>query len=78
MTHPESDLKMRFHMEARRVDAHGSLAVCNQAQLPLDTDESDRRLALLHDNVQKHGTVFNTVAPGTDLTGRMRRKALAA
>ena len=78
MTHPESDPEMRFHMEARRVDAHGSPAVCKQAQLPLDTEESDRRLALLHDNGQKHGTVFNTVAPGTDLTGRMRRKALAA
>ena len=24
---------------------------------------------LLHDNVKKYGTVFNTVAPGTDLTG---------
>lgn len=78
MTHPESDLKMRFHVQAWRVDAHGSLAVFKQVRLPLDTDESDRHLALLHDNVQKHGTVVNTVAPGTDLTDRMRRKALAA
>ena len=27
-------------------------------------DEPDRRLELLHDNVKKYGTVFNTVAPG--------------
>jgi hypothetical protein len=24
---------------------------------------------LLHDDVKKYGTVFNTVAPGTDLKG---------
>lgn len=132
--------KMRFHVEARRVDARGSLAVCKQATLALDTDlagnpeafnpaelllaalsacmikgiervtpilkfqlrgvevivdgvrqdvppkmesiryqivvdtdETDRRIDLLHDNVKKYGTVFNTVAPGTDLAGVMRR-----
>ena len=39
----------------------------------VDTDEPDRRLALLHDNVKKYGTVFNTVAPGTILEGVLRR-----
>jgi len=39
----------------------------------VDTDESDHRLALLHDNVRKYGTVFNTIAPGTDLNGRLMR-----
>ncbi len=140
MSNPESQQKMRFHVAARRVDAHGSLAVCKRATLPLDTDlagnpdafnpaelllaalsacmikgiervtpilkfqlrgvevivdgvrqdvppkmesiryqivvdtdETDRRIDLLHDNVKKYGTVFNTVAPGTDLAGVMRR-----
>ena len=40
----------------------------------VDTDEPDRRLDLLHDNVRKFGTVFNTVAPGTHLTGVLHRK----
>lgn len=40
----------------------------------VDTDESDQRLNLLHDNVKKYGTVFNTVAPGTDLSGVLRRR----
>ncbi len=40
----------------------------------VDTDESDQRLALLHENVKKYGTVFNTVAPGTDLAGILRRR----
>ena len=136
--------KMSFHVETRRVDAHGSLSRCKAAEIPLDTgmagnpnafnpaelllaalsaciikgiervapilkfnlrgvevrvdgvrqdvpprmesityeiivdsDESDRRQALLHENVKKYGTVFNTVAPGTQLSGVLRRKGEA-
>jgi uncharacterized OsmC-like protein len=43
-------------------------------EIIVDTDESDRRLDLLHDNVKKFGTVFNTVAPGTQRAGVLRRK----
>jgi uncharacterized OsmC-like protein len=43
-------------------------------EIIVDSDESDRRLELLHENVRKYGTVFNTVAPGTELTGVLRRK----
>jgi uncharacterized OsmC-like protein len=43
-------------------------------EIIVDTDEPDRRLALLHENVRKYGTVFNTVAPGTELAGVLRRK----
>ena len=43
-------------------------------EIIVDTDESDQRLALLHENVKKYGTVFNTIAPGTDLAGTLRRK----
>jgi len=39
----------------------------------VDSDEPDRRLELLHDNVKKYGTVFNTIAPGTQLSGRLFR-----
>ena len=132
--------KMSFHVEARRIDAHGSLARCKNAEIALDTDlagnadafnpaelllaalsacvikgiervapilkfslrgvevrvhgvrqdvppkmesidyeivvdtdEPDRRLELLHENVKKYGTVFNTIAPGTQLSGRLER-----
>lgn len=40
----------------------------------VDTHESDSRLLLLHENVKKYGTVFNTLAPGTNLSGQLRRK----
>jgi uncharacterized OsmC-like protein len=145
MPNPSDAQKLRFHVQAQRIDAHGSLARCKQAELALDTDlagnpaafnpaelllaalsacmikgiervtpilkfqlrgvevivdavrqdvpprlerirydiivdtdESDRRLALLHDNVKKYGTVFNTVAPGTDLAGTLRRRDAAS
>lgn len=132
--------KMTFAVSARRVDAHGSLALCKEADITLDTDlsgrpdafnpaellmaalaacmiksiervtpilkfelrgveirlhgvrqdappkmesidytilvdsdESDHRLDLLHDNVKKFGTVYSTVAPGTKLHGAIRR-----
>jgi uncharacterized OsmC-like protein len=42
-------------------------------EIVVDTDEPGRRLELLHDNIRKYGTVFNTVAPGTELTGTLRR-----
>ncbi len=43
-------------------------------RIVVDTDESEQRLHLLHDNVKKFGTVFNTIAPGTDLQGVLVRK----
>lgn len=41
--------------------------------LTVDTDESDQRLTLLHQNVMKFGTVYNTLAAGTELTGEICR-----
>jgi hypothetical protein len=43
-------------------------------EIIVDTDAAERRLELLHEYVTKYGTVFNTVAPGTELAGRPRRK----
>lgn len=132
--------KMEFEVAARRVDVHGSLAICKDAEIVLDTDlagrrdafnpaelllaalaacmlkgiervtpilkfqlrgvevkvhgvrrdvppgmesidyeirvdsdEDDRRLELLHENVKRYGTVYNTVAPGTELSGTLLR-----
>lgn len=46
-------------------------------EIIVDTAETDQRLELLHQNVKKYGTVFNTVAPGTMLRGVLRRKESA-
>jgi hypothetical protein len=48
----EAPTKMTFQVSARRVD----------------TDEKERRIALLHDNVRNDVTVFNTVSPGARWT----------
>jgi uncharacterized OsmC-like protein len=45
-------------------------------EIIVDSEESDHRLKLLHDNVKKFGTVFNTIAPATQLTGVLRRKSV--
>lgn len=42
-------------------------------EIRVDSDENDRRLELLHENVKKYGTVFNTVSPGTKLSGTLKR-----
>lgn len=44
-------------------------------EILVDSDESDHRLELLHENVKKYGTVFNTVAPSTQLNGVLKRSA---
>lgn len=131
---------LEYNVSARRLDAHGSLAITKQATLTLDTDvqgrpdafnpaelflaaiaacmiksvervapmihfqfdgvevklhgirqdappmivevnyeiivetaEDDRRLALLHTNIRKYGTISNTVAKATKLEGTIRR-----
>ena len=41
--------------------------------LTVYTDEPERRLELLHANVKRHGTIFNTLASATELKGSVRR-----
>ena len=39
----------------------------------IDTDENDRKLALLHENIRKFGTIYNTVSAATTLEGTLGR-----
>lgn len=43
-------------------------------EIVVDTDETDARIDLLHRNLQKFGTIYNTLAGATDLSGTIRRK----
>lgn len=45
-------------------------------EIYVDTDANDRKLNLMHDNIKKYGTVYNTVAPGTELKGFIQRSEL--
>ena len=44
----------------------------------VDTDETDRRLELLHQNVRKYGTISNTIALAVPLNGTLGRSPSAA
>jgi len=70
---------LKFQLRGVEVRLHGVRQDAPPKMLSIDyeifvdTDEPDRRLDLLHYNVQKYGTVFNSVAPGTQLNGRLAR-----
>ncbi|MES2191665.1 MAG: OsmC family protein [Pseudomonadota bacterium] len=73
---PILDFRMRgveVHVHGVRQDVPPRMESISY-DIVVDTDEVDRRLDLLHQNIKKYGTVFNTVAPGTHLTGTLRRK----
>lgn len=43
-------------------------------EIVVDTGETDQRLDLLHRNLRKYGTIYNTLAGATELSGTIRRK----
>lgn len=43
-------------------------------EIVVDTDETDARLTLLHRNLQRFGTITNTLAEATELSGTIRRQ----
>jgi len=70
-------LKFEFRGAAVRIHGWRQDAPPKMARIEytvwVDSDESDRRLELLHENLKKYGTVFNTVSAGCELTGTLRR-----
>jgi uncharacterized OsmC-like protein len=72
---------LKFELRGVEVKLHGvrqdspPRMISIDYELIVDTDEDDRRLALLHTNVRKFGTISNTVAEATTLDGSIRRKA---
>ena len=42
-------------------------------EIIVDSNESDRKLNLMHENIRKYGTVYNTVLPGTELSGTLSK-----
>ena len=43
--------------------------------LTIVTNEADHRVDLLHRNIQRHGTIFNTLAAACDITGTITATA---
>ncbi len=72
---------LKFELRGVEVKLHGvrqdspPKMVAVDYEIIVDTDEDDRRLALLHMNVRKFGTISNTVAAATRLEGVMKRRS---
>lgn len=47
-------------------------------ELTVVTDESDHKLHLLHENLRRFGTVYNTLSAACDLDGTIRSSPAAA
>lgn len=43
-------------------------------QIVVDIDASDHRIELLHKNLQKYGSIYNTLVETTELVGTIHRK----
>lgn len=71
---------LKFELRGVEVSLHGvrqdspPKMIRVDYEIVVDTDETDARLALLHKNLQKYGTIYNTLADATDLSGTIRRK----
>lgn len=70
---------LKFNLRGVEVKLHGvrqdspPKMISIDYELIVDTDESDRRLELLHTNLRKFGTISNTVAAAARLEGRIGR-----
>jgi len=71
---------LAFELQGIEVNLHGSRQdsppkmVRIDYEIVVDTAESDARLDLLHRNLQKYGTIYNTLAGAAELVGSIRRK----
>lgn len=64
---------VEVHLRGLRQDSPPFMAEISY-ELVIDTDEDQRKLDLMHQNVRKYGTIFNTVSAATKLDGTIRRK----
>lgn len=71
---------LKFDLRGIEVNLHGvrqdspPKMIRIDYDIVVDTDETDARIDLLHRNLQKYGTIYNTLAGATDLSGTIRRK----
>ncbi|MFN3547140.1 MAG: OsmC family protein [Mesorhizobium sp.] len=71
---------LKFDLRGVEVRLHGERQdsppkmVSITYELVVDTDETDKRLDLLHKNVRKFGTISNTVDVALKFEGTIRRK----
>lgn len=68
---------VNIHVTGERQDSPPRMTRIDY-EIVVDTDETDRRLELLHQNVRKYGTISNTIALAVPLNGTLGRSPTAA
>jgi uncharacterized OsmC-like protein len=63
---------VQVFLEADRPENEAKIAQIRYRVL-IETDESEQRIALMHKNLQKQGTIYNTLSAGTELVGSVTR-----
>ncbi len=72
---------IKFEMQGAEIKLHGVRQDIPPKieeityEITVDTEESDQRLALLHKNLRKYGTIYNTISGATALSGTIGRRA---
>lgn len=64
---------MELHLHGTRQDTPPKMERIDY-EIVVETDEPDHKLEVLHRNLQKYGTIYNTLAAATKLNGTIRRK----
>ena len=64
---------VKVFLEADRPENEARIAQIRYRVI-IETDESDQRIALMHKNLQKQGTIYNTLSAGTELVGSVTRE----
>ena len=71
--------KLNFEFTGVNIKLHATRPVLDARIEEIDyliqiqTSESDERLELMHKNLKKHGTIYNTISAGTKLKGKLVR-----
>lgn len=64
--------KVSVFLEAERPETEARISNLTY-RIEIDTEESDARLELLHKNLKRQGTIYNTISATTNLHGEVVR-----
>lgn len=66
--------KVDVFLEAQRPEAEARISDLSY-RIEIETEETDARLELLHKNLKRQGTIYNTISASANLHGEIIRVA---
>lgn len=64
--------KVNVFLEAQRPETEARISDLSY-RIEIETDETDARLELLHKNLKRQGTIYNTISASANLNGEIIR-----